>query len=205
MESKRGEVSAKNIGALILAAGESKRMGSPKPLLMWKKHNFINTIIKIAEDCHLDPIVVVTGFEAEKVEKQIDVGLTTQIVRNNNWISGQGTSIAAGILEIGNKCDAVIIFLVDQPQISKEVVLNLINTYIETKFPIVITNVGEKLSPPTLLDKKCFIRLSQLKGDEGARKLLSEFNYVKCNANDPSILIDIDTPEVYKEIVRKYL
>lgn len=188
------------IGAIILAAGESRRMGIPKPLLIYREENFLNTIIKTASRNHLSPILVVTGSKAEEVEASIKTIGDVSVIRNFNWMEGQGSSISTGIQSVPENVDAVIIMLVDQPGVPGELLTLLENTYQTSKKPIVITRAGVLLTPPTLLDRVCFNDLSMLKGDEGARKLLKDFDYQECPWEDEKSLADFDTPDDYHSL-----
>ena len=190
------------IGALILAAGGSSRMGTPKPLLHFRDDNFINTLVHTASLVELNPIIVVTGFMSEIVAASITPVDGLIVVQNENWQEGQGSSIATGTRAIPDDIDAMIIMLVDQPGITTGLLSVLITTYQDSQKPIVITRVGELLTPPTLMDKVCFPALLNLKGDEGARKLLSLFDYQECNWQEDNSLKDVDTPDEYQALIQ---
>lgn len=191
------------IGAMILAAGESRRMGYPKPLLMLHGENFINTLTQTVEKCRLDPIVVVTGFRADEVEKSLKPVRGLKIVRNTRWKEGQGTSIAAGVEAFPADIKAIIIMLVDQPRVSTELLHMLVKLYTTTSKPIIITMSGGYVTPPTLMDSTCFEDLKRLKGDEGAKKLLKTYEYKTCLWERDDSLADIDTPEAYAALKGK--
>lgn len=191
------------IGALILAAGESRRMGYPKPLLMLQGENFINRILRTVEKCRLEPVIVVTGFRADEVEQSIKPVKGLKIIRNESWLDGQGTSIAAGIAAFPDDVQAVIIMLVDQPRVSAGLLSMLVKHYTTTPKPIIITMSGGYVTPPTLMDATCFEALKGLKGDEGAKKLLKSFEYKTCLWEGDDSLVDIDTPQEYDAIKGK--
>ena len=84
------------VAGIILAAGESKRFGEPKQLLDWKGQPFVRAVAKTALEVGLSPVVVVTGANAEHVEPAVK-DLNVIIIKNEEWKSGQGSSIKAGI------------------------------------------------------------------------------------------------------------
>jgi len=84
------------VAGIILAAGESSRFGQPKQLLDWKGEPFVRAVAKTAMDAGLSPVIVVTGANAEQVEGAVN-DLDVTIIRNNEWRSGQGSSIREGM------------------------------------------------------------------------------------------------------------
>lgn len=175
-------------------------MGSPKATLVWKGKTFLNALIQVSIDCELNPIVVVLGAKSKVISKTIKSGSKNlRIVTNEEWKSGQASSLIKGINILTEDIDGALILLVDQPQVSQSHLENLLETFYICKKPIIITKEGDKLSPPTLIGKKLFSRVAMLRGDEGAKKLLKEFDY-EIVVTDID-LFDIDTKDDYNKLI----
>jgi len=107
------------VAGVVLAAGESSRYGQPKQLLEWKGEPFVRVVAKRALDAGLSPVIVVTGANAEQVESAVK-DLNVRIVRNNEWKSGQASSIREGILALANQPPPPLAPLGHLPQIRHE-------------------------------------------------------------------------------------
>lgn len=202
------------VAAVILAAGESRRLGKPKPLLTWQGEPFIRKVVQSAGQAGLWPIVVVTGAHAEGVEKALE-GLPVQIARNEAWRSGQSTSIRLGVetlasrggptfrLPISEKREvgAAIFLLADQPQVSPTVLQALRERHAETLAPIVAPLVRGQRANPVLFDRQTFADLCTLEGDVGGRALFSRYAVEYLPWHDERLLLDVDTPEDYQRLL----
>ena len=87
---KTNQQSIDSIAAIIIAAGASSRFGSPKQLLIWEKDNLLNTLIKTTSDAGLNPIMVVLGCHAIKIEQSI-LDKSVKVIFNQDWEKGQST------------------------------------------------------------------------------------------------------------------
>jgi len=195
-----------NIAILLLAAGASRRMGQPKQLL---KINATQTLldytISVAKNSSCSQIAVVLGANANIIEPTIS-NQQIAIVKNKNWEQGMGTSLQKGLqflLTANPSLEAIIISVCDQPYLSTEIFLQLVNTYTTTKAPIVSCQYGNRLGVPALLDKQFFPQLLSLKADEGARKIIRG-NLSKVHTVEfPKGAIDLDTPEIYEAYLKR--
>ena len=179
-----------------MAAGESRRLDTPKQLLRWQGEYFINHAISVAGESALDQVVVVLGCHAEKIQAVIhdaDVG----ILRNDEWKSGLGSSIRAGILAMGKEIDAAIILLADQPFVTSELINTLIEEATNTSVEVVATRVDGVQCNPVLFKQHLFQKLARLSGDRGAKMMLSDHKVKWVDWKDVRVLIDIDTPQDY--------
>jgi molybdenum cofactor cytidylyltransferase len=199
------------VAGIILAAGESKRYGQPKQLLDYHGKPFVRIVAEKALAAGLNPVVVVTGANAERVEAAIH-DLPVKIVRNENWPEGQSTSIRAGIQNLtspksdgfGGSWDGVggcIFLLIDQPQVTEEVMRALIERHAQTLDPVVAPYIFDKRANPVLLDRVTFDELMKLSGDVGGRGIFSKFSPRYVNWYDPRLLLDVDTPEDYERLI----
>ena len=185
---------------VLLAAGESKRFGQPKQLLDWKGKPFVRQVAETALHAGLSPVVVVTGSNAEQVEKAV-TGLDVTIVRNENWQGGQSASIAAGVKALPKNTGASIFLLADQPQIPVEILRALVETHAQNLPAILAPLVlEEKRANPVLFDRVAFPDLLQLTGDVGGRALFGKYKVEYLPWHDEALLLDVDTPEDYERL-----
>jgi molybdenum cofactor cytidylyltransferase len=197
----------KSVGLIILAAGASKRMGSPKQLLPYEGSNFIQHTVKEALNSACNPVVVVLGANHDLILPQV-INNPVHIAINHEWPEGMASSIRTGInsiLEINPKLRSVLILLCDQPFVSADQINKLIEASHITKKSIIISQYEDAAGVPALFSKEHFCDLRHLKGKEGAKKILKE--YKECIYKVPFPLgdIDIDTPEDYYKIIANTL
>jgi molybdenum cofactor cytidylyltransferase len=191
-----------NIGIVILAAGESKRMGAPKQLLTFDNKLLINKAIDIAISTHLKPVVLVLGAFKVKIEANI-LHDEISIVENINWNEGMASSVRIGLeklIEISPNIEGVVFMVCDQPYVTKEVIERLIIVQAETGFEAAASRYNGKIGTPALLLKSHFNALFQLKGDTGARKILLENSEKVAIVDFDAGIFDIDTPEDYQNL-----
>ena len=187
------------INAIILAAGESKRMGKPKPLLRFNDKTFLEQIISVVKVSDVDRITVVLGAEAETIKKSADFS-GTNIVINKDYPKGQLSSLIAAIEEIPQETEAILVFLVDNPFITKEFVNKIIVKFKETNNPIIVPVFNKKRGHPTLFSRALFNELLNAPEEKGARYVLysNEDKILELETSESWILIGIDTPDDYK-------
>lgn len=188
------------IGIIILAAGESKRMGSPKQLLDIEGKSLIRRTaeVALATDCY--PVVLVIGAnKAQIAPKIIDLPLT--VIDNPKWHEGMASSVKMGLVGLYmtyKDVEAVIMLVCDQPYLSVSLLERMVETYRTKKAPIVACKYGEQVGVPALFDRKLFEELLNLTGDKGAKPVLmnhlDETYLITFEAGS----IDLDTLEDYQ-------
>jgi molybdenum cofactor cytidylyltransferase len=204
------------IAGIILAAGESARFGATKQLLDWKGKPFVRAVAMTALDAGLSPVIVVTGANAEKIESAVD-DLNVIIVRNEDWKSGQASSIKAGVrtitpnsslqgasqsLSMGEENTGGVIFLLtDQPQITPSILRALVQKHAEGLYPIIAPIVMDRRANPVLFDRDTFTDLMTLEGDVGGRVVFHKYRVEYLPWHDDSLLLDVDTPEMYRRLI----
>ncbi len=195
------------IPILILAAGGSSRMGSPKQLLKWKNSNLLNHTISKAIELNLKEIIVVLGANADMIIPEID-NKEVKILINQDWENGLGSSISAGvnhILQSNSSIDGLLIMLSDQPLIEHNHYLKLIKNISSGNKAIVATKYSDsKLGVPALFDKFYFKDLIDLNSDFGAKQLISRYSENVISIENEKSRFDIDTPEQYQNLYRAY-
>ncbi|MBA2688936.1 MAG: nucleotidyltransferase family protein [Gemmatimonadaceae bacterium] len=161
--------SLKKIGAIVLAAGGSSRLGYSKQLIEFQGSPLVRRAVLAVQATGANPVVVVVGSDAEKVAVAIqDIdGIT--ICRNTDWKSGLSSSLKAGLRAVQDfpAIDAVLVTLSDQPFISGDVLRQLVDCFTESH-RLVAAEYEGVLGVPALFGKEYFDALDQLEGDAGA-------------------------------------
>ena len=191
------------IGIVILAAGASTRMGTPKQLLRYQERTLLRHTIEVAIASVCQPIVVVLGAYAQLIEPDISQ-LPVQIVENLQWNKGMGSSIEVGIQALKTsypEVEAVILTLCDQPFISHEIINQLALAYHSTNQPIIACEYAETLGVPALFSDRLFSELMTLKNGEGAKQVIKKHSQKVFSISFPEGATDIDTPKEYALLV----
>lgn len=190
------------VGAVILAAGDSARLGRPKQLLQFRGKSLLRRIVDAANEAGCSPIAVVIGNAAEKMAPELErTGVA--IVENEDWRNGIGTSIRAGmqnLVERGRDLDAVILLVSDQPLVEKELIKQLIARYGETGKTIIASSYSETLGVPALFGRAHFMDLLALRDDSGAKSIILSKRECVVEFPFPQGEIDIDTLEDYERL-----
>lgn len=191
-----------NIGIIILAAGNSSRLGQPKQLLRFNNTTLLENTVDAALQIPNAIIIVVLGSEHELIEQKLKFS-QIKISYNKNWISGMSSSIVNGLSDLLNSAaviDNCIISVCDQPFINSSVFENLLKEHKRTGAGIVASSYNETIGIPVLFDKKYFKELLELEGQEGAKKLIGKFSDDCVSVAFSKGGIDIDTPEDYNQL-----
>lgn len=190
------------IAGIVLAAGQAARFGRPKQLLDWKGRPFVRQVAETALGAGLQPVVVVTGAHAEAVESAVR-DLDVKIVRNENWQSGQAGSVVSGVKSLPGNIGGSLFLLADQPQIGADVMRALAAKHSQGLPAILAPLVrGERRANPVLFDRVTFPDLLALTGDAGGRALFGRHQVGYLPWHDESLLLDVDTPEDYENLVK---
>ena len=198
-----------NIGAIILAAGTSTRMGKPKLLLPFKGTPLITYPHLLALQNNLDPIVCITGRYDELIKNALmpwQERVTIQF--NPHYENGMSFSLKEGIQAVKGKVDAVMIFLGDQPLVPNEVIETMIQQFIACKdegIKIIRPLYNQQMGHPILFDSSLFDAFEALHGDEGGKSIIGvNQEYLKLiHFPNSDWGLDIDTPEEYSTLVKR--
>ena len=192
---------------LILAAGSSSRMGSPKQLLKWKNSNLLNHTICKATELNAKKIIVVLGANADMIIPEIDHKEVKTLI-NKDWENGLGSSISVGvnyILQSSSGIDGLLIMLADQPLIEHDHYLKLMNAFSSGNKAIITTEYNDnKRGVPALFSKIYFKDLIDLNSDFGAKQLFKKYPESLISVKNEKSRFDIDTPEQYQNLYRAY-
>ncbi|WP_034045580.1 nucleotidyltransferase family protein [Wocania ichthyoenteri] len=166
-----------NISIIILAAGASKRMGTPKQLLKWGNSTLLGNTIETALKLSVKEVIVVLGANYNAIKKEIKHYPIT-ILNNEDWQKGLGKSLAFGVEYITSskqKVDGILVILADQPLINAQFLNKLIDEFNKKEHPIIATSYkNKKYGVPVIFDKIYFEELLTLNDDYGAKHLLKK-------------------------------
>jgi molybdenum cofactor cytidylyltransferase len=183
------------ISAVVLAAGEGTRFGGTKQLEVVRGAPLVQHVVDAAEAAGVDEIVVVLGHEAERVRATLDLPRVARIVVNERYRQGQSTSLAVGIRGLDDACDAAVVLLADQPDISPEHIRALVGAF-SPEAPVAIRLRFRNGPGPALLPRRLWPRILGLQGDVGARALFEEHpELVEEIAIDEAAPVDVDRRE----------
>lgn len=193
------------IAILILAAGSSKRMGSPKQLLPWGGTTLLGHSIAQAEKSDAGSVFIIIGANAEKI-KETTQRTSATMLTNNEWRSGLGSSIVYGVQHLlmsTTNIDGILIMLADQPQVDTAYLNGLIELFHSEQKQIIASSYKDELGVPAIFDKTYFDELSVLQGDNGAKSVIHKnVTYVTSFSPNKSI-VDIDTKKTYTQLYKE--
>jgi molybdenum cofactor cytidylyltransferase len=185
------------IGAVVLAAGLSSRMGSHKLLEDVGGKTLVRRAVEAALASAAGPVVVVTGNRGAEVRAALE-GLNTQFVDNPDFPKGLSTSLRRGINALPEDCDGAVVLLADMPDVSAALIDKLIAAFdpAEERAICVAARHGRR-GNPVLWARRFFTEMAGLEGDVGAKALMVAYDELVCEveAPDDAPLLDIDTPE----------
>ena len=193
------------IWSIILAAGESKRMGFPKMLLKFNGKTMIENVIGNVAASDVDNKLVILGDHMELLT-DIITKYNVKYCYNDNYKEGMLSSVKCGFKNLPTDFKAALVFQGDQPLITPAVINSLINAYRSSGKGIVIPVHNNKRGHPLLLDRKYSVEIDRLDAGEGLRSLAYRFpdDVLEVETDNTGILRDFDTYEDYrKEINQK--
>jgi molybdenum cofactor cytidylyltransferase len=205
-ERKPKKPMTKNIAALILAAGQSKRMGQENKLLLpYGDETVLTHVLDQVKQAGLMSKFVVTGHQAQEVAQELSHHDVT-FFHNDLFDEGIATSVKLGISSLPEDVDAALIILGDMPDISVNILSQIMAAYDPAQGrSIIIPKHNGKRGNPILWDCEFFSEFDRLEGDMGAKILLSEYpEYIhEVEVGSDAIFLDIDTYEAYEQLRKK--
>lgn len=192
------------LGAIILAAGESKRMGCPKALLKLGDRTFLEAVLHMAAQIGVEEPIVVLGANARKVFSSHDLS-AAKVVWTSEISAGPIGSIRRGITALNRAVEGVVILHVDRPHVSVGTVLALAETFATGQAQIVIPQFAGRRGHPVIFGRAVFDELLGAPATEGARSVVraDPTRVVVVPVDDPAILEDINTPESYRALLKR--
>lgn len=189
-------------GIIILAAGASKRLGTPKQQLPFQNKSLLQNVVHTARQSDI-PTVVVLGAFATQIREQL-VSEKVHTVVNPNWPAGMGGSIHTGLqhlLRIAPQVSNALLLLCDQPFITTTLLEEMFTLKSTSGKAIVACTYGDATGTPALFGKSFFPQLLALNGQEGAKKILLQHREQVATVDFPQGAVDIDTSGDYEQLL----
>ena len=201
----------RRVTAVVLAAGESRRMGRNKLLLPWGETTVLGQTLGNVRASAVHNVVVVTGHEREQVEAVVRLqrafwaggdGSAANhllIAHNSDYANGMLSSVQAAVGALAYGCEAILVVLGDQPMVGPETINRLLVAYAATPAGLVAPFAGGRRGNPVLIDRRYFAELLALPADAAPRALLARHpdDVVAVPVADDAVLHDLDLPEQY--------
>ncbi len=187
----------RRIAAVILAAGQSRRMGKPNKLMeVVNGKPMMLHAVDAAIEAGTKPVVVVTGHEPERIEQTVE-GRSVTIVHNPDFANGLSTSLRAAVNALSDDIEGIVVCLGDMPAVTTAHIEKLMSAFdpASGRF-IVVPTVRGKRGNPVLWHRRYFDQMTQISGDVGARHLIGENEdaLVEIAMDADAVLQDLDTP-----------
>ena len=193
-----------NLALIILAAGASKRMGQPKQLLPWNGTTLLGHCIQQATQCLVKDVFVVLGSNHKAIYETHKTSDVIFLI-NTNESKSLGSSIAFGVQHISkHNYDGVLLVLADQPQLTPMHLNKMIALYHDTRNIITTTYPNKKSGVPVLFGAKYFKNLILNTSVKGAQTIIKQYQNAVIPIQPIQSLEDIDTPEDYKRLYRRF-
>jgi molybdenum cofactor cytidylyltransferase len=183
------------VAGLVLAAGGSARLGSPKQLLPYRGRTLLDATLDMARACGFAQLLVALGGSADEVRARVDLGGCT-VVENPDFTTGCGSSIRSAIPHV--TASSLVLLLGDQPGVSPRSVAALTGT----DTPIAVCSYADGVGHPFFLRRPLYGELARLHGDKAIWKLLHSGRFpVTPVPVDGPVPIDVDTPDDYRRLL----
>lgn len=194
------------ISGILLAAGESRRMGSPKALLRYQGRTFIERSCDALLTAGVDEVIVVLGARAEELRRALPTHPALRAVVNPRYFQGQLSSLTVGIGALSPQSEAAVVNLVDHPLVTAGTIRALIEAFRAAPMPILIASYRGRRGHPVLFASRVYGELLAAPLDQGAKAVVRKAPHRvrEVPLDDPGILADIDTPEDYERYIDRY-
>jgi molybdenum cofactor cytidylyltransferase len=187
------------VTGLVLGAGGSKRLGSPKQLLPHGDATLLGHVVGVARACRFDQLMVAIGGAAGEVRTRVDLA-GADVVVNGGYGEGCSSSVAAALGAMDPRCEVMVLMLGDQPGVSAATVAALLAGRGDA--PLAVCRYDDGRGHPIAFARSVFAELSELHGDKGVWRLLDQRagDVVEVPIAGP-VPLDVDTPEDYRAVL----
>ena len=189
-----------SIAGIMLAAGQSRRMGTNKLLLLLADELLVHRACRRALAASLDPLIVVLGHDSERVRTAL-ADLDCKFALNSNACTPMSASLHTGLEGVPPDADAVVVMLADMIHVTEQMVRDLTAAASTSAAPLIVSRYGDVLAPPVLFRRALFSELL-VTGGEGCGKAVIEHHRMSAHFIDwPSAALDdVDTPEEFARL-----
>jgi len=190
------------ISAILLAAGQSKRMGELKQLMPFGQSTIVEQAVDNLLGSAVDEVIVVVGYKAEDVIKAI-AAKPIKLVINPDYEQGMSTSVIAGLSLVHSGVQGVMLALGDQPLVDSQTINRLIEEFYTHDKGIAIPTYQGRRGHPIIFAIKYKEQLLKLRGDMGGRQIIEDHpdDVVEVAVNSESVIADFDTTDDYQAYV----
>jgi len=182
-----------NLHVLVLAAGASTRLGQPKQLVRIGGRPALHGVVASAVAVAGHAVSVVIGAHAGEMTRLL-AHSPASVVVNRQWEEGLASSIRCGLAALPPACEAVLILLGDQVAVTADDLKRLASTWNEQDNMIAAATYDQHVGVPAIFPRMCFSELAQLRGDQGARRLIERNGERLVRVPMPNAAVDLDTP-----------
>ena len=200
------KIRVNHCGIIVLAAGLSTRLGTPKQVLIYEGKTLLKHALEAALGTDMRPVLVVQGASLPSVTREMEEMAGILLVTNQGWQEGMASSIRCGVeaaMQTEPGLEGLIIMVCDQPFVSSGLLEELLLTQQNTGKPMVASFYRDNSGVPALFHKSLFNSLLTLTGDRGARQLLKDQSDRVARVYFPGGETDIDTMEDYLKLSEK--
>ena len=194
------------ISSILLAAGESTRMGTLKALLPWQGLTLIEYQLNSLKKCGVNQITVVLGYRNTDIAERIKTYHGVDIIFNQNYLEGKTTSIKAGASNINPSSSSILILSVDQPR-PPELISRILVSHIASNKLITFPTYHGKGGHPILFDISLLPAINEItEEEEGLRKITSLHadSVNRVSVEDPIATLDLNTPSAFEDAVHRF-
>ncbi len=193
-----------NIAAIVLAAGQSRRMGNENKLFLpLENRSVIQQVVANLEGSKVTQTFVVTGHQQEMVRKELEETSVT-FVNNPEYSKGLSTSLRTALAVLPQEVSGVLVCLGDMPFVCSQHIDALVDSFDSvTERQICVPTFNGKRGNPVLWDRLYMQEMMEVRGDVGAKHIIGDYDefVTEVELNDPGVVTDIDTPEAYSKFV----
>jgi molybdenum cofactor cytidylyltransferase len=183
-----------SLHVLILAAGASTRLGQPKQLVKLGGRPVLHRVVSNAVSLAGHAVTVVIGAHAGEMTHLLAHSPASVIV-NRGWAEGMGSSLRFGVAALPPACEAALVLLGDQVGVTLDDLKRLAGAWQGEESMIAASVYAGHIGVPAIFPRICFSELAELRGDQGARKILERNSYRLVRVLMPNAALDLDTPQ----------
>lgn len=191
----------RRVAAVVLAAGGSSRMGTPKQLLTYSGEPILTRVLRNTLSVPFDQVTVVLG--AHSAELLPLVPASCRAVVNQHWQEGISSSLRAGLDNVSARAEAAMFIPSDQPLLGPDTLLQILYAFFGTEKGIIVPEYRGQRGTPVLFERRLFPRLRQIRGDTGGREVIHEMpeEVLSVEIRSADALLDIDTMQDYQDLI----
>jgi molybdenum cofactor cytidylyltransferase len=194
-------MTSRSVGAIILAAGGSRRMGQPKQLLPFRERTLLRHAVETAVASVCRPIVVVIGAHLQLVRLELQ-SLPVLVAHNPTWQSGIGSSlhVAIAALKAFDGIEGAVITLADQPFVTARALNRIVEAHYVSGKHVVASEYADTYGVPVFIGEQLFDEIAALQGDQGAKSVIVRHLEAMTTVPLVEAAFDIDTPKDYERL-----